>query len=155
MPTKNVGWTSLRSAFYGGVSCTMQNILLRGLGLISALGGLAILLFFIQVFQQGFFSSLSLGSIIIIVSLSLLRVMFLIACGWAAWRIIQYAPWFSFGAFVTFSFGGAAEGVYRLGFIVGLTNLIPTYYLMASVHLIVTLVIWWLVRSLESAENDS
>ena len=119
--------------------------ILRSLGLVSILGALSIILFVVQWNQEGFFQSIEFGSVLISIGFSILRVGFLIACGWATWFAPREAAWLSFGAFLAFAIGGAAEAAYSTGFVAGLSNLIPAYYIMATVPLVVTIIIWLLV----------
>lgn len=131
----------------------MYRALLRGLGIISILGGVYVLYWLIQAFQAGVFT-FSPDSWSITLLLAYLRMICLIACGVTAWRAPKYAVWFSFGAFL-FGISGAAQYIYTFGLVKGITTLMPSYYLMLSFHGIVAILIWWLTKAMSEDDHSA
>lgn len=122
-------------------------IALRVICTLAAVFGAWITLFLWLAYEQGVFAHLDTGTLILKLSGTLIRAGFLFMCAWAAWSRPYLAPWFAWGAFLAFVVAGAGDQVFRFGVIDGMRNLIPTYYVVSSIHALVATVIWLLVRA--------
>lgn len=124
----------------------MFNIALKTLCVLSASFGAFILFFVFVAYLQGAFGEYNAGTVVLKVVSTVIRASFLLSCAWFAWCEPKYIAWFAWGAFAAFVVGGAADQIYYLGFIKGLNNLMVAYYVVAIIHAIFAILVWFLSR---------
>lgn len=122
----------------------MSNIALKTLCSLAGLFGVAIILFAWFAYSQGLLASYDSGTLSLKMAGTVIRAAFLLLCAWAAWRQPHNVALYASGALLAFVIGGAADEVYRQGWVGGFGNLIQTYYLTAAIHGLFALVVWLL-----------
>lgn len=127
----------------------MYRIFLRGLGIVSIFWAVYSIHRIYLVFQQGAFTYASIFYPELF--FPVLIVLCLLACGLSTWIAPRYAAWLALGAFV-FSASNVARAIYPWGLLRGLTNLQPNTYLLLSIYLLVTILIWWFAKCLEKSK---
>ena len=124
----------------------MKNTTLKIITALAGLFGAFILFFITTAYSEGVFSPLNDGAMLLKLITSTLKALFLMVCAIYAWVKPKTCFWFALGAFIAFSFGGAADEIYYLGFIEGMNNLMTTYYVVALLHAIFASIVWVLSR---------
>jgi len=132
----------------------MKNTILKIICTLAGLFGAYILYSIYTAYTEGVFTSLNDGVILLKIITSTLKAIFLIICAIYAWVQPNKTIWFALGAFTAYSIGGSADEIYYLGLIDGLNNLMTTFYVVAFMHLIFLLIVWFLSReSTSSLQN--
>lgn len=131
----------------------MKNKILKTICTIFGLFGVFIVPAAIFAYSQGVFTPLGEGAALLKVVSTIIRATFLILCTWAAWKRPKLVVWFALGALITFGIGGAADQIYKYGFINGFGKLIPTYYYVVFFHALFAFVAWLL--TLNSGKEES
>ena len=127
----------------------MFRTLLKGLSLVSIFAGIYTLYSIYIGFKVGIYTYASIAHPTLL--FPVLRAFCLLACGLLAWNAVSYAAWFSFGAFLLAS-SAIVQSVHTWGFFRGFTEVLPSYYLLLSIYLLLTILIWLLTRAIEKTK---
>ena len=106
--------------------------------------GVGILIFLPVAVSKGVFAEVGYSVAIFKIVGAILRGVFLILCGWAAWKQPHFTYIYAWGAFVAFMVAGAADELIKHGGIEGFGHLMSTYYFVSVAHVVYAFMVWWL-----------